>query len=137
MTTARRDLAEPALWERSLERSRSRRALLPRARRELNRRRGMSTAIATAMLAGTGAPMAFAHASSLKRQVASESSSARAIEVKEGGLPLRLGSSGDLVAHLQGKLGVTVDGIYGPETHAAVRAYQARAGLAVDGVVGA
>jgi Meckel syndrome type 1 protein len=134
MTTARRDLAEPALWERSLERSRTRRALLPRARRELNRRRRMSTVVATALLTGTGAPVAFA--APLKKQIASETSSARAIEVKEGGLPLRVGSSGELVAHVQRELRVTVDGVYGPETDAAVRSYQSRAGLPIDGIVG-
>ena len=45
-------------------------------------------------------------------------------------------SSGDLVAHVQRALGLTADGVFGPQTDAAVRAYQARAGLEVDGVVG-
>jgi peptidoglycan hydrolase-like protein with peptidoglycan-binding domain len=40
-------------------------------------------------------------------------------------------------AALQRQLGVTVDGDYGPETEAAVRAFQRRApGLKVDGIVG-
>jgi peptidoglycan hydrolase-like protein with peptidoglycan-binding domain len=37
---------------------------------------------------------------------------------------------------LQEKLGVSVDGTFGPETEAAVRGYQDKHGLAVDGVVG-
>jgi peptidoglycan hydrolase-like protein with peptidoglycan-binding domain len=137
MTTARRDLAEPDLWDRSLERSRRRRALLPRARRELNRRRRMSTAVATAMLASSGAPLAMAQTvGSAKREIASASPANRAIEVKEGGLPLTWGSQGELVAHVQRALHVTVDGVFGPETEAAVRRYQVAAHLDVDGVVG-
>ena len=47
------------------------------------------------------------------------------------------GSQGPQVAVLQRQLGVTVDGDFGPETEAAVRAYQRRtAGLRVDGIVG-
>ncbi len=47
------------------------------------------------------------------------------------------GSEGPQVAELQRQLGVTVDGDFGPETEAAVRAFQRRtAGLKVDGIVG-
>jgi peptidoglycan hydrolase-like protein with peptidoglycan-binding domain len=55
-------------------------------------------------------------------------------------------SRGDAVRGVQGELdtrqvagssiGLTVDGIFGPETEMAVRAFQDDAGLAVDGVVG-
>lgn len=37
---------------------------------------------------------------------------------------------------LQGALGVTPDGIFGPNTESAVKAYQAAHGLTVDGIVG-
>jgi murein DD-endopeptidase MepM/ murein hydrolase activator NlpD len=134
---AYRDLAQPELWQHSLVRSRKRRALLIRGRREHTRKKHISAALATAMVAGPAAPFAAAQTSSgLKASVASESPANRAIEIREGGLPLQLGSSGDLVAHVQRALGVAADGIFGPQTDAAVRAYQARAGLAVDGVVG-
>ena len=47
------------------------------------------------------------------------------------------GSQGPQVAELQRQLGVTVDGDFGPETEAAVRAFQRRTpGLKVDGIVG-
>ncbi len=134
---AHRDLAQPDLWMHSLARSRKRRKLLVRGRREHTRKKHISAALATAMVAGPAAPFAAAQTSSgLQASVASESPANRAIEIREGGLPLHLGSSGDLVAHVQRALGLPADGIFGPQTDAAVRAYQARAGLAVDGVVG-
>jgi peptidoglycan hydrolase-like protein with peptidoglycan-binding domain len=37
---------------------------------------------------------------------------------------------------VQQKLGIAADGVYGPQSRAAVRAFQARNGLEVDGVVG-
>jgi murein DD-endopeptidase MepM/ murein hydrolase activator NlpD len=134
---AHRDLAQPELWMHSLARSRKRRHLLLRGRREHSRKKHISAALATAMVAGPAAPLAAAQtAGGLKASVASESPANRAIEIREGGLPLHLGSSGDLVAHVQRALGLTADGVFGPQTDAAVRAYQARAGLEVDGVVG-
>jgi Meckel syndrome type 1 protein len=137
MTTAHRDLSSPDLWERSLERSRYRRALLPDGRRRQNRRKGLSTAMAAATMAGPASPMAFAQVSGkIQADVPAETSSKRAIEVREGGLPLRLGSSGALVAQVQKALGIPADGIFGLQTDGAVRRYQARAGLEVDGIVG-
>jgi murein DD-endopeptidase MepM/ murein hydrolase activator NlpD len=137
MTNAHRDLATPELWNRSLERSRRRRELLPKARRENNRRKHISAALATAVVAGPGAPLAAAQVSGeVSAAVAAQSPANRAIEIREGGLPLRVGSQGDLVAHVQKKLGVPSDGIFGPQTDTAVRRYQLSAGLDVDGIVG-
>jgi murein DD-endopeptidase MepM/ murein hydrolase activator NlpD len=137
MTNAHRDLATPELWMRSLERSRRRRVLLPKARREHNRRKHLSAALATAAVAGPAAPVAAAQVSGdLSAAVASESPANRAIEIREGGLPLQAGSQGELVAHVQRALHITADGVFGVQTDTAVRSYQRSAGLEVDGIVG-
>jgi peptidoglycan hydrolase-like protein with peptidoglycan-binding domain len=47
------------------------------------------------------------------------------------------GSEGRQVKLLQQALGIKADGVFGPETEAAVRSFQASRGLTVDGVVGA
>ncbi len=49
---------------------------------------------------------------------------------------LRRGASGDLVKQLQAKIGILVDGDFGPWTEAAVRAFQRSRGLVPDGIVG-
>lgn len=49
---------------------------------------------------------------------------------------LSVGAEGALVRTVQSKLGVTVDGVFGPRTEAAVRAFQRAHGLADDGIVG-
>lgn len=50
---------------------------------------------------------------------------------------LKLGSKGDDVKQLQTKLGLTVDGSFGPGTETAVKKWQVANGLTADGVVGA
>ena len=137
MTIAQRDLASAELWDESLARSLRRRELSPQARRQHNRRKRLSIAVAAATMAGPGTPMAMAQVSGdLQAEVAAETPSKRAIEVREGGLPLVIGSQGPLVAEVQKALQVQADGIFGPQTEAAVRSYQTRSGLAVDGIVG-
>ncbi|HWJ86225.1 MAG TPA: peptidoglycan-binding protein [Cellulomonas sp.] len=49
---------------------------------------------------------------------------------------LRLGSRGSRVKKLQAKVGVEADGIFGPITKAAVKAWQKAHGLEADGIVG-
>src|SRR3954454_7413180 len=138
MTNAHRDLAAAEPWARSLERSRRRRALLPKARRENRRKKHVSAALATAVVAGPGTPLAAAQVTSgdLSAAVAAESPANRAIEIREGGLPLQVGSQGDLVVQVQRALHVDADGIFGPQTDAAVRSWQETKRLEIDGIVG-
>jgi len=49
---------------------------------------------------------------------------------------LKLGSKGDEVKIVQKKLGLTVDGVFGPKTEAAVREFQKKYGVYPDGMVG-
>lgn len=49
---------------------------------------------------------------------------------------LKLGSTGFDVKQLQGKLGITADGIFGNNTKNAVIAFQQKHGLSPDGIVG-
>lgn len=49
---------------------------------------------------------------------------------------LRQGDQGADVADVQRRLGIPADGIFGPQTDAAVRAFQSAHGLSVDGIVG-
>jgi peptidoglycan LD-endopeptidase CwlK len=52
------------------------------------------------------------------------------------GKPLKLGSKGKDVERIQRALKIKVDGIFGKQTEVAVKAYQKRKGLVVDGIVG-
>jgi peptidoglycan hydrolase-like protein with peptidoglycan-binding domain len=49
---------------------------------------------------------------------------------------LEVGSRGETVERMQQLLGVPDDGVFGPNTEAAVRAFQAENGLEVDGMAG-
>jgi len=49
---------------------------------------------------------------------------------------LKRGSRGDDVAYLQQELGIKADGIFGPQTDKAVRAFQKLKKIKVDGIVG-
>jgi len=55
---------------------------------------------------------------------------------KYPGKPLRLGSKGDAVKHVQKVVGATQDGDYGAATERRVKAWQKSRSMFVDGVVG-
>jgi len=112
----RRDLGCVELWDRSLERSRRRRA---RAERK------------------TGVPIRAVSAALLTATVVLPTAElATAQETAVTTTDLQLGSRGPAVATAQAQLRILADGVFGPQTDAAVRAFQAANGLEVDGVVG-
>ncbi|HTE63478.1 MAG TPA: peptidoglycan-binding protein [Solirubrobacteraceae bacterium] len=113
----RRDLGCFELWERSLERSRRRRAMAER-RTALPAR-----AVAAALLAATVVVPAADLAS------AQDTAGVATADLKRG-------SRGPAVAAAQRALGIPADGIFGRQTSRAVRAFQAAHGLEVDGVIG-
>ena len=118
----RRDLARTDIWERSLKRSRQRRARAATARANLPTARKVGFAVAATALI---APLAQQTAQAQTTATASQS----------GGL-LKKGSRGPAVVALQRQLGIAADGVFGRQTRAAVRAFQSRNGLVVDGIVG-
>ncbi|HEY3830603.1 MAG TPA: peptidoglycan-binding protein [Solirubrobacteraceae bacterium] len=132
---AARDLTDREPWELSLGRSRARRRaaqlrFVPnstRARRaSLGALIAVAAAPASALLDSAGAPTsAFA------------ASSPEPTTTTQHYITLRSGSEGRQVRLLQQALGLHVDGVYGPETAAAVRRFQASRGLTTDGVLGA
>jgi cell wall-associated NlpC family hydrolase len=116
-----RDLGAPELWERSLARSRRRRAAaaariiaLPKAATAR-----ISAALIAAGVVGQAAPVA---AAAVSAQGAAEG--------------LRAGARGTGVAAAQRALGIPADGVFGPATRRAVRSFQRAHGLVVDGRIG-
>jgi peptidoglycan hydrolase-like protein with peptidoglycan-binding domain len=128
-----RNLADSEPWEISTLRSRTRRRaaelqFVPTSTRA--RRVSLGTLIAIA--AGPAAGLADASGSP-------QTTSSPAPEpptTAEHHIQLEEGSEGRQVRILQHMLGLSVDGVFGPRTEAAVRAFQANHGLTVDGIVG-
>ena len=108
------DLSNHVPWLESKRRSRARRKEARQARsRDRRRKTGAIVAAATLTFAAGGA---FAH---------DRSTGSAAVK-----------SAGSGVAALQSALGITPDGVYGPNTRRAVRNYQRNQGLVVDGIAG-
>jgi peptidoglycan hydrolase-like protein with peptidoglycan-binding domain len=113
-----RDLGSPIPWRRSLRAAQERRgALMRRRRRSLRSRAGLTLAVAGSALAAAGA---------LAQEPAPPSGSAERQSAGKDGT----------VAAVQRALDIPADGVYGRKTRAAVRRFQRREGLTVDGVIG-
>jgi Meckel syndrome type 1 protein len=101
------------------------------------RRKQASAAAAAAMVVSpTAAAFAAAGSAGGSSGVAAASSANRAIAPGAPAHMLRLGSTGPDVIRVQSALGQTPDGVFGPRTDAAVRLFQGRNALLVDGIVG-
>src|SRR5207253_7878495 len=97
-----------------------------------SRAKRLSLGAFVACAVGPGASLAEGGASA-----ASTALGEPAASTEEHTITLTEGSEGRQVELLQRALGnIKVDGIFGPETEAAVRSFQSSAGLAVDGIVG-
>src|SRR3954468_17512076 len=137
MEAPHRDLASFEVWDKSLERSRRRRVLAAKGRREMARKKKASAAVTAAMAVSPTAPVFAASAGGGPApDVAAASPANRAIAPGVPAEMLKMGSTGPEVARVQSALAITPDGIFGPQTDAAVRSFQGRSGLKADGIVG-
>jgi peptidoglycan hydrolase-like protein with peptidoglycan-binding domain len=120
-----RDLSDPELWDYSAAIANGKRiaaqpGFLPQAR----------MAGATLVVAAVAAALPNPGGSTPGRAKSSGGATRVHIEL------LKVGSRGPAVARVQRELGILADGIFGPQTRRAVRAFQKRHGLLVDGIVG-
>ncbi len=128
-----RDLAASEPWELSLGRSRARRRaaelrFVPAG--SLAKR--ISLGALAALTAGPTASLADASGSPAGSGVGTPEPPT----TTEHHISLTTGDEGRQVRLLQAALGIPVDGVYGPQTEAAVRRFQASRGLTVDNIVG-
>src|SRR5271163_1046275 len=128
-----RDLADELPWELSLGRSRARRrAAELRFVPAGSRAKRVSLGALAALTVGPTASLADGTAT-----INPNASSPEPATTTEHAITLSEGSQGRQVKLLQQALGgIKVDGIFGPETEAAVRAFQESRGLTLDGIVG-
>jgi peptidoglycan hydrolase-like protein with peptidoglycan-binding domain len=124
---AGRDLANDDLWSMSAALAESKRAIA-RQPLALPRTRRFSVSLLVAAVAAITPSLGFAHS----RSGGGGAATARALP--QGWL--QLGDRGQRVERVQGALGMATDGIFGPKTRKAVRAFQRSNGLEVDGIVG-
>jgi murein DD-endopeptidase MepM/ murein hydrolase activator NlpD len=133
----RRDLGSAVLWERSLHRSQGRRERARRARRNAPRQKGVTLAAGAAIFASPVlAPLAASASSARPGVTKTEVAQKAAVSGEETAL-LSYGDTGDAVMAVQHELNIVEDGIFGPQTEAAVKSWQRGQGLAATGVVDA
>jgi peptidoglycan hydrolase-like protein with peptidoglycan-binding domain len=127
-----RDLAEEQPWDLSLGRSRARRrAAELRFVPAGSRAKRISLGALAALTVGPTASMADGTAT-----INPVAPTPEPPTTTEHSIVLSPGSTGRQVELLQRGLGISVDGIYGPETEASVQRFQAGQGLTVDGLAG-
>jgi peptidoglycan hydrolase-like protein with peptidoglycan-binding domain len=130
LTADRRDLAVTEPWDLSLGRSRARRrAAELRFVPTGTRAKRLSLGALAALTVGPTASLA-------EGGTAVAATSSEPATTTEHTISLSSESQGRQVEMLQEALGIGVDGIYGPQTEAAVRSFQSSKGLTVDGIVG-
>ncbi len=132
-----RDLADDEPWQLSLGRSRARRRavqlrFVPTDRSKIGQRaKRLSLGTLVALTVGPTASLASGQGT------VNPASNPEPATTTEHSILLSYGSEGRQVQLLQQALGaIKVDGVFGAETEAAVRSFQASTGLSVDGVVG-
>ncbi len=129
----RRDLSNNEPWELSLGRSRARRrATELRFVPATSRAKRISLGALAALTAGPASGLADASGASSSNLPTAPLPPT----TTEPTIVLSSGNEGRQVRLLQAALGIAVDGIFGPQTEAAVKQFQASRGLVVDGVVG-
>ena len=127
-----RDLAEEQPWDLSLGRSRARRrAAELRFVPAGSRAKRISLGALAALTVGPTASMADGTAT-----INPVAPTPEPPTTTEHSIVLSPGSTGRQVELLQRELGISVDGVFGPETEAAVQRFQAGRGLTVDGLAG-
>ncbi len=89
-------------------------------------RRSVPLFLAAAVLSGAGVGTSTAIADEPSAEAAASSST----------VTVRKGDRGRAVRRVQRRLGLTADGVFGPQTNRAVRRFQRRRGLTADGIVG-
>jgi peptidoglycan hydrolase-like protein with peptidoglycan-binding domain len=128
-----RDLASVELWQDSLDRSRRRRTLAESARKDIARRKTASLAVSAAVVAAPTWP-GIAAAAGLSQERTTKL--ARKLDRRHvDRVLLEQGDWSPAVIELQRGLRIADDGIFGPQTEAAVRAFQERVGLDQTGEV--